>query len=150
VRGRRDSVALVVAAAAFVGVAGCGFVEDVPAGSAAPNDREVVIPTVTTVPTPTLPDGSPSPRLPDGAPNPAAVDRPSDSSDPVPSPGPQSTTTLPTLSEADLRAIACCEAIRALAATCPSVIPVGTVDQVAVFRLGMDLPDGVDPEFAFI
>jgi hypothetical protein len=100
VMGRRNVVALVVAAAAFVGVAGCGFVEDDPAGSAAPNDREVVIPTVTTVPAPTLPDSAPSQ---------AAADRPSD---PMPSPGPQSNTTLPTLSEADLRVIARCEAIR--------------------------------------
>ncbi len=89
--GRR--VLGIVVVAALAPVVGCGFVEDEPAGSAAPNDREVAVPTVTTVPTPSAPS---TPTV-------------ADPSDPVPSPAAPPTTVA--LSAEDLALLNRCELI---------------------------------------
>jgi len=89
--GRR--VLGIVVVAALAPVVGCGFVEDEPAGSAAPNDREVAVPTITTVPTPSAPS---TPTV-------------ADPSDPVPSPAAPPTTVA--LSAEDLALLNRCELI---------------------------------------
>ncbi len=41
------------------------------------------------------------------------------------------------------------QALRALSVSCPSAMPPSAIDQASAFRLGMQLPPGMDPVSAF-